>query len=193
MKVSAPGRNDAVSIAKVYWMQEEVYRVGGAERRSFAAWFDPVHLRPDRDEKRSTIGSEYLKFSDARLEPSIAERGQTVTISARLPMPPEPATPVVVIARNSRTGQVIQLEPAGGDRYVGSFVVDRKAPRDDQVLSLIAYAEASDKPGRNRAAEAAIQRAGLFDVRRPFVYNPLLVASRNRADVTLTVVEPSKR
>lgn len=193
MKVSAPGRNDALSVARVYWMQEEIYRVGGAERRTFAAWIDPVEMRSEKDQKRSTIESDYLKFTDARLDPSIAERGDTVTISVKLPMPKEPVTPVIVIARNSRTGAVVQLEPVGGDRYEGRFVVDKKMPRDDQTISILAYAEAADKPGRNRAAEAAILRAGMFDPRRPFVYNPLLVASRNRADVILTVVEKPKR
>ncbi len=193
MKVSAQGRTDAVSVAKVYWMEEELYRVGGAERRTFAAWVDPVKLAPATGGKRSTIESEYLTFSEARLEPSIAERGTTVTISAKLPMPHEPATPVVVVARNSRTGAIVQLEPVGGDRYEGSFVVDKRMPRDDQTISIIAYAEASDKPGRNREAEAGLLKAGMFDQKRPFLYNPLLVASRNRADVILTVVEEPRR
>src|SRR5687767_14848621 len=40
MKVSLPGKNDALAPACVYWMQEEVYRAGRKEQRVLTAWMD---------------------------------------------------------------------------------------------------------------------------------------------------------
>jgi hypothetical protein len=193
MKVTMPGRNDAVAAASVYWMQEEVYRAGRKEQRVLSAWMDPVALSPVDSKTDSAIGSTYLLFSEARIEPSIAEPGQVVILTASIPTPPEPRTPIVVVARNNRTGQIIPLSHAGDGRYRGEISVDKKHPKDDQIFSIVAYPEQTDETGRSKQVEDAIRKAGLFDPGRPFVYNPLLVASRNRAEVTLTVVEPARR
>lgn len=192
IKVAAPGRVDAVRVARVYWMQREEYRLGGVDRTALVAWLDPARLAPLSSEKQSEIGSQYLTFTEARIEPGIVERGQTVTIRVRMPLPPEPRTPVVVIARNARTGTIIQLHPIGEERFEGSFLVDKKTPRDDQTWCVVAYAEQDSRPGRQKAAEDAIIRAGLLDPKKPYIYNPLLTVSRNRADLTVTVVEPPK-
>jgi hypothetical protein len=139
------------------------------------------------------VYSEYLTFADARMEPSIAEPGQTVRIVVSLPAPPEPRTPFVVVARNDRTGQFYELTPAGGERYQAEFTVDKKFPKNDQVFTVLAYAQQDDTPGRDKKVEDALKGAGLFDAKKPFVYNPLLVVSRNRAELVLTVVQPGKR
>jgi hypothetical protein len=193
MKVSLPGHNDAISIARVYWMEEQIYKTGNREQRSLAAWFDPVHLTGAGAEKPSTIESKYLNFTEARLEPGIVEQGQTVSLSVKMPIPPDPRTPVIVVAKNSRTGRFFELTSAGNGIYRTEFVVDKKFPKDDQVFTVIAYAEQDELPGRNKKAENAINGAGLFDPTKPYIYNPLLVVSRNRAEVVLTVVGSSKK
>ena len=193
MKVSMPGKNDALAPASVYWMQEEVYRTGRKEQRVLTAWMDPVTLAPAESKDPSAIASTYLMFTDARIEPSIAEPGQTVILSATIPSPPEPRAPIIVVARNSRTGDIVELSPAGEGRYRAEIRVDKRHPKHDQVISVLAYAQQADESGRSKAVEDAIKRAGLFDSGRPVVYNPLLIVSRNRADVTLTVVEPPRR
>lgn len=193
MKVTRPGSNDVVSLARVYWVEEQVYRAGGKEQRSLAAWVDPVHLTGAGEEKPSTITSDYLTFTEARIEPSIAEAGQTVTLSVKLPTPPDPSTPVVVIARHCKTGQTYQLEPAGNGIYRAEIEVTKKFPKNDQALCVVAYAEQDDRPGRNKKVEDAINGAGLLNADKPYVYNPLLVVSRNRADVMLTVVDSRRR
>lgn len=190
MKVAHPGHNDAVAVARVYWMQQELYTAGGKQQKALSAWIDPVHLTSAHAEERSRIEADYLYFSGARLEPSIAMPGQTVILSARLPRPPEPNTPVVVVARNDRNGRTYLLSPAGGDLYRAEIDVDEKYPRHDQTITILAYAEQSEQPGRSKKVEDAIARAGLWNPKKPYVYNPLLVASRNRAEVTLTVVDP---
>jgi hypothetical protein len=193
IKAVSEDSHDVVSVAKVYWVQQEVFRAGGKETRTVAAWLDPIQLAPADSKNTSHIGSDYLYFTGARLQPSIAEPGQTVRISAVLPAPPTPPVYVNVIARNSRTGQVWELKPVGNDRYEGAFEVDKRFPTDDQVISILAYAAQPNTPGRRPEVERALEGAGLWDIRKPFRYNPLVVVSRNRADLTLTVVKSNAR
>ncbi len=193
VKVVADGHNDAVALGRVYWMQEEVYTAGGRDQRAIVAWMDPVRLAHAGDNGASSIGSDYLTFTDARISPGIVERGGEVTVSVVFRKAPEPRTPVVIVARNARTGKTYGLDPVGGDRYECRFVVDQRNPLNDQVITVLAYAEQDVKPGRNPDVERAIERAGLWDPKRPFVYNPLLIASRNRVELTLTVVDLGKR
>lgn len=189
IKVAAPGHRDVITVGRVYWMQEDVYRVDGREQRARVAWMDPARLAPANSEKRSTVSSDYLTFSEMQLNPGIAERGRPVTVSVRFATPPAPRTPFVVVARNVRSGQSVRLDKVGEDRYEGHFVIDRRSPRDDQVIAVLAYAEQDEAPGRDSRAEAALERAGFWNVSRPYVYNPLLVVSRNRGEAALTVVE----
>ena len=99
----------------------------------------------------------------------------------------------VVIARNSRTGQIWEMQPEGGGEYSVTVMIDKRFPRDDQVISIIAYPERLDKPGRRGEVESAIDKSGLWDLKRYYVYNPLVVVSRDRGDVVLTVLEPERR
>jgi hypothetical protein len=193
MKVSRPGLNDAISRARVYWMETEIHVEGKKETRGMAAWFDTAVLARAGAQERSKIESEYLTFTDARLEPSIAEPGQTVTLMVDFPSPPEPETPVVVVARNLRTGKLIELEKAGDGKYRAEIKVDKKSPKFDEPITIIAYAEQADKPGRSKHVEDALNHGGFWDPAKPFVYNPLTLVSRNRAEIVLTVVEAGKK
>ncbi len=193
LKVIAPDTNDLVDVGRIYWMQEETLRAGGRQKKTIAAWVDPIQLMPSNSEARSHFQTDSLRFTQVRLEPSVAEVGQRVRIMARLPMPAEPAIHAVVVARNNRTGQKWELEPVGDGRYQGELVVDKKFPADDQEISIIAYAASEQQPGRRPAVERAIEGAGLWDVRRPYRFDPMLLVSRNRAEVTLTVVTPRRR
>ena len=193
MKIVAPRSNDLVEIGHIYWMQEERLRLGGKQEHTLAVWLDPVQLTSVDSEKPSKFQTEYLRFTHARLEPSIAEPGQVVHITAELLTPPSPAVYPIVVARNNHTGQRWELEPTGNGRYEGEFVVDKRFAHDDQTISILAYAAKEQKPGRRANAEHAIEGAGLWDPKRPYIYDPLLVVSRNRADLTLTVVLPEKR
>jgi hypothetical protein len=192
IKVIAPQHNDLVSVAHIYWIEDELVRAGGRERHTTAAWLDPVQLTEYDSERASHVQADYLTFKVARLEPSLAEPGQTVRIYAVLPNPPTPNTPVVVVARNDRTGEKWPLESIGDGRYEAEITVDRRFPRNDQVISILAYGESEQRPGRRPDAEHSLEANGLWDYRKPFLYDPLIVASRNRADLTLTVVTPRR-
>ncbi|MCC6730456.1 MAG: hypothetical protein IT208_14060 [Chthonomonadales bacterium] len=168
MKVSAPGHGDVVALASVYWMQRERVRVEGKERQVLTAWFDPARMAAPGGEEPSTIRFDCLVFTGATLEPSIAEPGQSVTLTAALPSPPEPAAPVVVLARLP-DGKVLELVPVGSGLYRARFTVDRRYPRNDSAVTVLAYARRNSEEGRVRKAEGAVKSAGFWDARKPYV------------------------
>ncbi len=192
IKAVSPGTKDLLGLARVYWVQQEKYRAGGKETKNLAAWLDPVQLEHTDSDKPSTVGSDLLTFTKARLEPSLVEHGQTVRIVAKIASPIEPPVNAIVVARNNRTGEKWELEPQGNGVYAGAFEVSKRFPLHDQTISLIAYAAKENTPGRRKDVERAIEGAGLWNSDKPFVYNPLLVVSRSRADLTLTVIAPDK-
>ncbi len=192
IKAVSPDNHDLLGVAHVYWVQQETFKAGGKESQTLAAWLDPIQMRPASGTEISRITSEYLTFTAARIEPSIAEVGQSVRLTVTLPKPPFPETFLTVIARSSRTGQIWELTPAGGDRYSAQIRVDKHFPKDDGMISVLAYAAQPLQDGRRKPVEAALERAGMWDSKKPFVFNPLLVVSRNRADLTLTVLGEKK-
>jgi len=165
MRVSLAGHADAVTVTQVYCLQEATAHTEDKQEKRPAAWVDPALLANTGSSSPAQVKHTYLKVSEAMLEPSIAEYGQTVKLTARLSVPAEPTIPVVVVARNSKTGQ---------------------------VFCILAYAGDADKPGRNKQKEEAINGACLWNPDKPYVYNPSVALSRNRGEVTLTVVAPSK-
>ncbi len=193
VKVVAPQSNDLLEVSRVYWIQEETFRAGGKQDHTLAAWLDPVQLMRTDSEKPSHVQSEYLRFTGARLEPSLAEAGQTVHIYATFQTPPEPEVHVTVVARNNRTGEKWEIQPKGNGHYEGELVVDKRFPTNDQVISILAYAGQQQGPGRRPGVERAIEGEGLWDPKKPYSYNPFLVVSRNRADLILTILSANKR
>lgn len=193
LKVIAPDRNDLVSVAHVYWIEDEIFRAGGRTKHTTAAWIDPVQLTYLDTERPSRVRSDYLTFTTSRLQPSLAEVGQTVRIYAVMPTPPTPEIHVVVVARNDRTGEKWELESLGEGRYTCEIEISKRFPRNDQTISLIAYPALEQHPGRRHDVEGAIEHAGLWNPKKPYVYDPLMVVSRNRADLTLTVVASQRR
>lgn len=187
VKAVANNRNGLVAVARVYWMQDNVFELDGQTHKTRLAWVDPLELTSYNSSANSRVEGHYLTFSSARLEPALAERGQPITISAVLDTPPAPDTSIIVAARDARTGKIWQLHKQHGV-YEATFTIDKSFPNNDQVISVIAYPASQQSPGRRKDTEAAILRSGLWNPAKLFVYNPLLVASRNRADLTLTVL-----
>lgn len=192
LKVIGPDSQDLVGVAKVYWMQQETFKAGGRETKTIAAWLDPVKLADVDAEAGSKADSDYLQITAGRISPSLAEVGQKVKIAVHIPSPPTPQVYMVVVARHNRTGEKWELKPVGNDRYEVEFEVDKRYPKDDQTISVLAYAAEQQKPGRREDLERAIEGAGLWNPMRLYRYDPTLVVSRNRADLSLTIVR-SKR
>ncbi|CEK15044.1 Carboxypeptidase regulatory-like domain [Chthonomonas calidirosea] len=192
LKAIAPGYKDLAGPTSIYWMEEDTFHVAGRTQKATVAWVDPVQLASLNAKEPSHAESNYLTFTQARLSPSLAAYGQTVRIEAFLPTPSVPKVAIVVVARDNRNGLIWQLYPKGDGWYEGEFTIDKRFPVNDQTISVLAYGADEQHPGRRPDVERSILRAGLWDPKEPFLYNPLLVCSRNRADLTLTVLPPTR-
>ncbi len=192
LRISATGREDLVSPAQLYWLEREEHRAGGKALEAYLAWLDPVMLAAG-GEGASAVDSGLMRFSNVRVEPGIAEVGAEVTISARFPTPTEPRTPVRVVAKIERANILVPLEPAGGDRYQGKFVVGKRFPLNDMMVALLAYAQQEGETGPDPKVESTLARAGFFEADREYVFDPMRVVSRNRGQASLTVVRPPRR
>jgi len=143
--------------------------------------------------KPSSLKTEYLTFKSVHISPSIVQRGDVARLVATLPLPPDPPVYITVVARNNRTGEKWELKPDGDGKFSADIPITRRFPVNDQAISVIAYPANQIKPGRRPEVEKQIEAAGLWDRSKAYQFNPLLVVSRNRADVSLTVLPPTKR
>jgi hypothetical protein len=196
LKVVMAGHKEASGVGQIYWMETDKVRAeNGHEKRETNAWMDPVVLVEDNAETPSRFTRNYFTLMEAHLDPATIEAGQTVALAVTLLVPPEQsAVPLIVIARHSKTGKIYELTRAGeGGAYQCQIEVDKRFPKKDQLISVVAYPQKSEKPGRDAKIEHALEEAGVWKLDRPYMYNPLLLASRNRADVLLTVVKPSRQ
>ena len=190
-RVTLAGHMEVGGVSQVYWMQEEPIEENGKKKSRTVAWVDPIWLAKTGEEAPSRIVRGFFAFQDAAIDPAIVEIGRNVTLAVKLPLPDEPKVDVIVVARNSKTGEIWQLDPAGDGVFKAEIPVDKKGfGKDDQTISVLAYAADPATPGRNKKAEDAIK--GLWKLDKPYEYNPKIVASRNRVDLRLTVVEPAK-
>ena len=196
LKVALTGHKEAGGVGQVYWLQTDKVRTeNGREKRETNAWLDPVVLAGDNAENGSRFSRSYFTLTDTHLDPAMAEVGQTVTLIVTLAVPPEQSgAPLVVIARHSKMNRIYELTPTGADGvYQCQIEVDKKFPTKEQLISILAYPRPSDKPDRDPRVEKMLEAAGVWKLDRPYIYNPLLLASRNRADILLTVVKPSRQ
>ena len=193
MKITCSNHADATGVGQIYWLREEQPNAGSGDRKEMSAWIDPVQLGDGGSGQSSQFKRGAFTFRNARFEPSVVEYGQTATLSVNLMIPTEPRADIVVVARNVGTGDLIELNPAGDGVYKAEISVDKKIGKNDITFSILAYARATGEEGRSKKSEDALHGAGLWDLKKPYIYDPLIAVSRNRADVTLTVVKPATR
>src|SRR5207249_3434076 len=146
----------------------------GKEKVVFAAWVDPIQLAAGK----AAATSDYLKITASKAEPSLTPPDGKVKITATIAMPPDPKPGLVVIARHAETGKSWELAPGENGTYSAEIPVDKSFPRKDQVISVLAYAADESKPGRRPEVEKALESGGYWDLKKPFVRNPLICASR---------------
>ncbi len=192
LRVVRTGSSEVGGIAQVYWLQNSEVEENGKSVKRSEVWLDPIWLSKDGGKAPSRIVRGYFAISDAHADPPIVEFGQTLTLSVELPLPEEPRVNVVVLAHNAKTGETFELAPAGDGLYRAAVPVDKKFAQNDQVISILAYPREAGASGRSDKEEDAISGAGLWKLDKPFVYNPRLIASRNRLDLKVTVVEPAR-
>jgi hypothetical protein len=208
--VTAPGYQEIKAKAGAYWMEaaEEPARDAPKEQREAAvgprAWLELVKLAPAAmGDKKSAVENVAVLLAEPRLEPSLAPAGGTVRLSVKLNAPPPPPGRTLlamrVFAREDKKHVVAELKPGEGPNanvYSGELVLDPKTPAGDTTITLVALrAEPVEVNLRESKTDPLLDFArGLddLDADKPYEFDPRIMASENRLDVTLTILDPKQ-
>src|SRR5205807_64831 len=103
IRVSLSGYSDLNTVTQIHYLREEMNSDGGKEKKSWVSTLDPILLCKVDEGKPSRINRTLLMLSDGSVQPTLVEIGQKLTIKAKLLVPDELKSDIVVIARNSKS------------------------------------------------------------------------------------------
>ncbi len=187
VKAVATDCQDLTAVTQTFWLQQESPDAGPQPHSTVVGWLDPLVLNRSASGKISTVSPVPVELKSARIVPSLARPGDTVKISVQLKYPDNPRIMAVVIARDSETGSVWELKRTARGVYAADAPIDPHWRANDHVITILAYPSDGSDGGRRSDLEEEINRAGLWNPRKQYIFNPALLVSRNRCDLTLTV------
>ena len=163
------------------------------------AWLETIKMAPTAGDKKSEVEHEALTLCEPVVEPILATAGGAVIIQVKLKSPPGPEHGVRVFARELRKGAVIELKPkAGADQsiYVGTLILDPQTPVGETTISIGALrtvpVEVKLDPKKADPLILFVGRLDDMQGGKPYQYDPRIMASENRLDIKVTVLEPKK-
>lgn len=196
--VSAPGCKEVRGAVGAYWLEGSC--PDKAHPMGMQAWLEGVKLAPATGSQKSEILQEALTLAEPIVDPTVLTPGGTLTIQVRLQSPPGPEHRVRVFAREARKDIVVELLPKpGADKNVfsGSLTLDSKTPVGDSAITIAALREEPvevklDKKKMDPLV-AFVQRLDDMEAKKPYQYDPRIMASENRLDVRITVLDGKKQ
>ena len=165
-------------------------------QRGMQAWLETIKLAPLASDKKSQVAQEVLTLTEAVVEPGVVAAGETVTISAKLHVPPELVSRVRVFAREARRASVIELYPQedkDNTLFVGVMTLDPRLPPGDTTITIAALraepVEVHLDPKKIDPLFLFVRRLEDMQPGKPYEYDPRIMASENRADVKMLVLD----
>jgi hypothetical protein len=191
--IEAPGCKKAVVKAGAYWVEPPTKEDGKAI--GLQAWVNTVKLAADGAKGDAVVVSEAYSLCDASVTPTLVAAGSDVHICVKLTCPDEGNRPVRVFARECPRNQVVELLPGKiKDVYEGTMKLDRLSSLGDATICIAALREQPVDVKLNvNSSEALtrfVKRLEDMEAGKPYGYDPMVMASDNRADVKLTVLSP---
>lgn len=210
--VSAPGYQEVRAKAGAYWMEpadeapKNETKEQQAKRVGVRAWLENVKLAPAGApaDKKGEVENAALLLAAPRLEPSLAAPGGTVHVVVTLQAPPPPpgktlAQSVRVFAREDKKHTTVELksaDPNAPNVYTGDLTLDAKMPVGDTTVSVVALrADPVEVNLHESKADPLLdfaQRLDELDPGQPYDFDPRIMASENRLDLQLTVLDPKQ-
>jgi hypothetical protein len=192
LAVSALGYKEARGVAGAYWLEPPLT----APETGVRAWLETVKLAPGAaGDAQSEIENMALLLAEPRLEPALAFPGAVVRISVALHAPADHPLAVRVFAREARKRRVVELYRQNDGRFAGELALDPRTPLGDTTISLAALrsepVEVRLKDGDGLLTFA--ERLDDLEPDKPYEFDPRILASENRLDLTLTLLDPAKR
>lgn len=195
LSVSAPNYQDVKGKAGAYWLDPPA-KTGDGKPRGAGAWLETARLAPAGSDKKSDITDMAVLLSDPRLEPGLAPAGATVTVRATLKAPADNAKAFRVFAREDRQKQVIELKPQPDGVFVGVLTLDPKMPLGLTRITIAALrtepVEVSLKDSKADPLLDFAQKLDDLDPDQKYDFDPRIMASENRLELKLTVLDPKQ-
>jgi len=198
--VSAPQFKEFRGPVGAYWMTApERGDKGGPSGPQ--AWLDTVRMAQASGDKSSDVQDQAPRLADPTLDAALAAAGSSVKITVRLPLPadPIPADPMMkvrVVAREQKTRQVAELMPQGGGIFAGTLVLDPKTPTGDTTMTIVALkatpVDVTLRPGKGDPLLAWAAYQEDLDADKPYHFDPRIMASENRLDLKMTILDPKQ-
>ena len=200
--VSAPSFKAVTGAAGAYWMESaspEAERPVGMQ-----AWLETIHLAPAASDKKSEVAQEAVRLTDAILEPIPVTTGGTVGIAVRLQAPPGLERRLRIFAREARTSTVVELfareeegkKEDGKALFIGTMALDPRIPAGETIISIAALRiePVEVKLDKQKADPlfAFVRRLDDMQASKTYEYDPRIMASENRLDVKLLVLDASR-
>lgn len=191
LAVSAPSYQEAKGKAGAYWLEPPA-RI---EDRPMGprAWLETVKLAPEGSDKKSEIENTAVLLAEPQLDPPLAPAGSPVKISVKLQTPEGQALDTRVFAREAKRHQVVELKPQGKDVFAGELPLDPKTPTGDTTVTVVALRSqpvAFRLGSRPDAMLQLVKELDELDPRHPYAFDPRVMASENRLDLPLTILDP---
>jgi len=194
LSVSAPHYQDVRGKAGAYWLEPAATRDGKPE--GARAWLETAKLAPAGSDKKSEIENAAVLLTDARLEPSLTPPGTPVKLQVKLQTPEGKPLNVRVFAREDKKREVVELKAQGESTFAGELPLDPKISPGDTTVTIAALrAQPVEVDLSASKADPLLQFAEKLDdldADRPYEFDPRIMASENRLDLKLTVLDPKK-
>jgi hypothetical protein len=192
--VSLPNYKDAGGKAEAYWL--ECPCTDKDNLLGMQAWLDTVKLAPTASDKASEVTKEAVTLTAPVVDQTLVPAGGTVKIKVKLQSPLGPERPVRVFAREARKDVVVELmQQEGQDKsiYAGNLTLDPHTPAGETTVTIAALrADPVEVKLEKKKADPLIEfvrRLDDMEANKPYEYDPRIMASANRLDVKLTVLD----
>ncbi len=201
LSVVAPGYKDLKDKAGAYWLEPShpASSDGKSPEIGVQAWLETVKLAPvAATDKKCEIENNAILLAEARAEPALAVAGSTVKLSVKMTTPGNQPLKIRIFAREDKKRTVAELKPQEGvpGLFSGDLSLDAGLGIGDTTITLIALRtepiEVKLKADKTDPLSAFAKGLDDLDADKPFEFDPRIMASENRLDLTVTVLDPKK-
>ncbi len=195
--VGAPGFKDARIAAGTYWMEGPVKDKD--LELGMQAWLETVRLSPTVNAKPSAVDQQALCIAEVVLDKTLIVAGGGIRITARLKAPPGVQQGIRIFARELKKNVVTELLLKDGpdkNLYEGTLYIDPKSPAGVTSISVGALratpVEVKLDPKKSDPMLVFVQRLDDMRADKPYAYDPRIMASENRLDIKVNVLDVKK-
>ncbi len=202
--VSRPEYKEVKGKAGTYWLEAAIPPVKDQKNkkedkgRGVCAWMETVKLAPaTAADKKSEILNEAILLSEPKIEPTLIPIGGTAKISVKLLAPMNPVAKLRVFAREDKKRTILELKPQANNLYTGELTIDSNCPSGDTKITIAALREEPIEVKLPKSKDDPLllfaKRLDDLEPGKPFEYDPRILASENRLDITVTVLDPRQQ